>query len=134
MNKRRTAGWVFVILAAIVFAFQIGLTLGAPWGAYAMGGANPGQLPPELRGAALVQALLWVLFASIVVSRSGIALPRWASASRRLVWIVVAITGISAALNLITPSAGERLIWAPVAITVFICSLLVATGPNPSSS
>ncbi len=53
---------MFAALAAGVFAFQIALTLGAPWGAYAMGGATPGQFPPELRVAALFQALLWVLF------------------------------------------------------------------------
>ena len=130
MNIRRIAGYVFVIIAAAVFAFQIALAFGAPWGSYAMGGAYPGQFPPQLRIASLVQALLWVFFACVVLSRTGIALPGWVRASRWLVWIVVALTGISLLLNLITPSAGERMLWAPVAFVMLVCSLLVATGPK----
>ena len=62
MNIRRIAGIVYAVATAIVVAFQIALALGAPWGAYAMGGAYPGQFPPELRIAALVQA--GILFGS----------------------------------------------------------------------
>ncbi len=68
-----------------------------------------------------------------MLSRADIALPGWARASRWLVWIVVAVTGISLVLNLITPSSKEQMIWAPVAFIVFICSLVVATGPASSS-
>ena len=133
MNIRRIAGFVFVVIAAGVFAFQIGLALGAPWGAYAMGGAFPGQFPLELRVAAFVQALLWVFFACIVLSRAGIALPNWARVSKWVVWIVVTLVGVSLVLNLITPSPIERMIWAPVAFAMLICTLLVATGPTLSS-
>lgn len=132
MRARRSAGWLFALLAGCVAAFQLALTLGAPWGEYAMGGAVSGALPPALRAAALFQALLWVVFTCIVLSRAGIALPGWARASRWLVWGVVAVMAISTVLNLLTPSAGERMIWAPVALTLLICSALVATGPSPS--
>lgn len=130
MNIRRIAGFVFVGLAAGIVVFQIALALGAPWGTYAMGGAFPGQFPPELRIAAVVQALLWVFFSCVVWSRAGIAFPRLERASRWLVWIVVVITSISLVLNLLTPSTVERMIWAPVAFIVLICSILVATGSN----
>jgi hypothetical protein len=130
MNIRRIAGFVFVGLTAGIFVFQIALAFGAPWGSYAMGGEFPGQFPPELRVAAVVQALLWVFFSCVVLSRAGIALPRWARASRWLVWIVVALAGISLVLNIMTPSTVERMIWAPVAFVMLICSLLVATGPT----
>jgi hypothetical protein len=117
-------------LTIMVVAFQIGLALGAPWGAYAMGGAFPGQFPPTLRIAALVQAALLLGFAGIVLARAGIGLPRWARASRWLIWFVAAFGTVSLLLNLITPSAGERMIWAPVALLQLVCSLLVATGAN----
>lgn len=132
MNIRRIAAWLFAALAACVAAFQLALTLGAPWGEYAMGGAVSGPLPPALRAAALVQALLWVVFTCVVLSRAGIALPRWARASRWMAWGVVAVMAISTVLNVLTPSAGERMIWAPVALTLLVCSVLVATGPAPA--
>lgn len=130
MKIRRIAGFVFVVLTAGIFIFQIALAFGAPWGSFAMGGEYPGQFLPELRVAAVVQALLWVFFSCAVLSRAGIALPRWTRASRWLVWIVVALSGISLVLNIMTPSTVERMIWAPVAFVMLISSLLVATGPT----
>ena len=44
-----TAGRVAAGLFLVVAAFQVALAAGAPWGAAAMGGANPGVLPDELR-------------------------------------------------------------------------------------
>ena len=130
MKIRRYAAMVYAALTIMVVAFQIGLALGAPWGAYAMGGAFPGQFPPALRISALVQAALLLAFAGIVLARAGIGLRRWARASRWLVWLVVAFGAVSLLLNLITPSGGERMIWAPVALLLLVCSLLVATGAN----
>jgi hypothetical protein len=128
MNIRRIAGIVYAVATAIVVAFQIALALGAPWGAYAMGGAYPGQFPPELRIAALVQAGILLGFAGIVLSRAGIALKGWERVARWMIWVVVAFAAVSLVLNLITPSAGERMLWAPVALVLLVCSLLVATG------
>ena len=128
MDIRRIAGILYAVATAVVVAFQIALALGAPWGAYAMGGAYPGQFPPELRIAALVQAGILLGFAGIVLSRAGIALKGWERVSRWMIWVVVAFAALSLALNLITPSAGERMLWAPVAFVLLACSLLVATG------
>ena len=52
-----TLAVVFALVTGLVVAFQVALALGAPWGAYAMGGAFPGRMPPPLRVAALIQAL-----------------------------------------------------------------------------
>ena len=129
MDIRRVAGIVYALVSAGVVAFQIALALGAPWGAYAMGGAFPGQFPPALRLAALVQAAVLVLMSGVVLARAGIALRGWFRLSRWLVWVVVAFAAVSLVLNLITPSAGERMIWTPVAFVLLVSSLLVATGP-----
>ena len=133
MNIRRVAAIIYALVSAGIVAFQVALALGAPWGAYAMGGAFPGQFPPALRVAALVQAVVLLLLAGIVLARAGVALHRWRRAARWLVWLAVAFAAVSLLLNLITPSAGERMIWAPVAFFLLVSSLMVASGPMPPS-
>jgi len=131
MDIRRIAGIVYSAATAVVVAFQIALALGAPWGAYAMGGVFPGQFPPAMRVGALVQAGILLGFAGIVLARAGIALRTWERVSRWMIWVVVGFSAVSLVLNLITPSAGERMLWVPVAFALLVCSLMVATGPKP---
>ena len=122
----RVAAITYAIITSIVVAFQLGLAAGAPWGAYAMGGAFPGQYPPALRIAALIQAALLAGMAAVVLARAGLVLSGWGRVSRWLVWIVVAFAALSFVLNLITPSAGERAIWAPIAFLLLLSSAMVA--------
>jgi hypothetical protein len=126
MDIRRAAALLYAVVSLGVIAFQIALAAGAPWGAYAMGGAFPGQFPPALRIAALVQAALIAGMAMVVLSRAGLMLAGWSRVSRWLVWVVVAFAAVSLVLNLITPSAGERAIWAPVALLLLVSSAVVA--------
>jgi len=114
-----------------VVAFQIALAAGAPWGAYAMGGASPGQFPSALRVGAIAQAVLLAGMAGVILARAGLILPGWWRVSHWLVWIVVALTALSLVLNLITPSAGERAIWAPTLSLLLIGSLIVAAQSVP---
>ena len=130
MGLRRVAGVGYAIFSLGIAAFQVALAAGLPWGSYALGGAFPGQLPPALRVAAFVQAVVLLLLAGVVLARAGVALRSWSRASRWLVWVVVAFAAVSLVLNLITPSAGERMIWAPVAFVLLTCSLFVATGKS----
>lgn len=131
MTIRRIAAFLYAIITLAVVAFQIALAAGAPWGAFAMGGAFPGRFPPAMRIAAVIQAALLIGFALVVLARTGIILPKWLRASRWLAWVVVAFSTLSLILNLITPSAGERAIWAPVAFIMLISSGIVAfTKPS----
>ena len=132
MRKDIIAARIYAIVSFFVIAFQIALALGAPWGAYAMGGAFPGQFPPELRVAAVVQAVILAGLALVVLARAGITLPKWSRTSRWLVWVVVAFSALSLVLNLITPSARERAIWAPVALIMLTSSVIVAIS-KPST-
>ena len=95
-----------------------------------MGGAYPGQFPPELRVAAVVQAVVLALLALVILARAGIALPKWRRASRRLVWVAVTFSALSLVLNSITPSARERMVWAPVALVMLASSLTVALNKS----
>ena len=123
------AAVVFAIAVAGTIAFQIGLALGAPWGAYAMGGKFQGRYPPNMRVAAVGQALLLALAGLIVLSSAGLVLPSVAQAFPWLIWLVVAFSAVSVVLNAITPSAGERRIWVPVATVMLVSSLAVAISP-----
>lgn len=122
------AGVVFVVVAAGAVAFQIALALGAPWGAYAMGGAFPGRFPPRLRVAAVVQAALVAVLAGVTAARAGLIDVRIVDDLPWLVWLVVAFSAVSLVLNAISRSAGERRIWVPVAIAMLASSLVVGLG------
>jgi hypothetical protein len=128
VGLRRAAAIIYAVTSAGVIGFQLALAAGAPWGSYAMGGAFPGQFPPEMRVAAVVQAALIVGMALVVLSRAGVVLPSWSRVSVWLVWVVVALGLASFAMNLATPSVGERMIWAPIAFILFACSAAVAIG------
>jgi hypothetical protein len=134
MDIARVAAIIYAIVTLGVVAFQIALAAGAPWGAHAMGGASPGQFPPALRVAAMSQAVLLAGMAAVILARAGLILPEWSQVSHWLVWIVVALTALSLALNLITPSAGERAIWAPTLTLLLISSLIVAFSSSSVTS
>jgi hypothetical protein len=69
MKMKRVAAIIYAIVSLGVIAFQIALAAGAPWGAYAMGGAFPGQFPPALRIAAVIQAVLLAGLAAVILAR-----------------------------------------------------------------
>lgn len=126
MDLTAVAAIAYTVATAGVVAFHVALALGAPWGAYAMGGSNPGTFPPKLRIAALVQAVLLGLLAAVVLSHAGVALVPLSEAIPSLIWAVVAFSAISVVLNSISRSAGERRIWVPVGLVLVVCSLTVA--------
>ena len=126
MNMTVIAALIYTMATAGVVAFQIGLALGAPWGAYAMGGAFPGRFPPRLRVAAVVQAIVLIALAVVVLAFAGLMLPGLVQAAPWLIWLAVAFSAIAAVLNTITRSVSERRLWAPVTYVMLVCSLVVA--------
>jgi hypothetical protein len=128
MPSARLSAIVFSGLIAPVCVFQLALALGAPLGAYAMGGAYPGVLPASMRLAAVLQVGVLAFAAAVILSRAGVVLPAWARASRWMAWIVVGLMALSLVLNMITPSPVERMVWAPVAGLLLISGLRVAWG------
>ena len=126
MSMRPAATLLYTSVSAGAIAFQIALAAGIPWGAYAMGGAFPGQFPPALRIAAVVQAVLLAGMAVVVMAQAGLILPAGSRVSRWLIWMVVAVMAVGLVLNLITPSAGERALWAPVTLIMLLSSAVVA--------
>ena len=117
---------VFALVTGFVVAFQVALALGAPWGAYAMGGAFPGRMPPPLRTAALIQAALLGALAVIVLAAAGVVSIPLLDDWPWLIWLPVAVSAVSVVLNASTRSRGERRIWLPVAIVLLLSSVGVA--------
>lgn len=123
------AGIAGIALIGGVILFQIGLALGAPWGAAAWGGQNPGRLPSGLRIASAVSALVLALLAWILAAAAGLISmsplpPSWL---RSATWVATAYFTLGAIMNLISRSPLERW-WAPVALATAVCCAIVAAG------
>ena len=126
VNVTELAAIAYAIATAIVIAFQVALALGAPWGAYAMGGRIPGRLPAAMRVAALVQAVVLGVLAVVVLSFAGLAAPSLARDFPWLIWVAVAVSAASVAMNAVSRSPGERRTWVPVGLVLLASSLTVA--------
>jgi hypothetical protein len=122
------AAIVFALVTTVAIVFQVALALGAPWGAYAMGGGRQGRLSPDRRVAAGVQAVLLAAMVWIVLGSAGIAAGPIGPDDPLWIWVVVGISVVAVVLNAITRSTAERRIWLPVAVAMLATSLVVAFG------
>ncbi|MZR13998.1 hypothetical protein GQE99_13330 [Maritimibacter sp. DP07] len=123
MSLVTLAGAVFCLLALVVELFQMALALGAPLGHLAMGGRWTGRLPVALRAGAVIQGGVMVAMARVAAGASGLLVPvgpGW------LIWVAVAVMGLSTLMNNITPSRPERRLWGPVTVIMFLALILVA--------
>jgi len=116
---------VFTILSAILVFFQLGLTLGMPWGEASMGGKFPGKYPPKMRVVSLINSFILSIIAVIVLIKADIILPQYKSVSNIAIYFVVAFSAVATFLNIITPSKIERKIWAPVTALLLTASIIV---------
>jgi hypothetical protein len=128
MPLQSWAAVVFAIVTAGVVAFQLALAAGAPWGAYAMGGAFPGRFPPPMRVAAAIQGVVLGLVALVVLATAGVIDIPLVTSLPWLIWAVVAVMALGVVLNAISRSAGERRLWVPVTLILLGTSLIVAVG------
>jgi hypothetical protein len=126
MNLQTLAAIVFAIATAGVVIFQLALAAGAPWGAYAMGGAFPGRFSPRMRVAAAVQGFILAAVALIVLANAGVIEIALVASLPWLIWAVVALCAVAVVLNAASRSAGERRLWVPVTLVLLASSLVVA--------
>ena len=130
------AASVAVALLAVVAAFQLALALGAPWGAAAWGGQNPGVLPTRLRVASGVAGLvIYPLLIVLVLSAAGWVSIGWLDGVGSLpMWILAGLLGLGSLANFASRSPRER-IWGPVAlVTAICCAILALAGPASAST
>lgn len=127
MNVVTVASLIVVVISLGVFAFQIALVAGAPWGEYTMGGQNKGTLPTQLRVGAAVSAIVMLAQAGHYLAQAGV-LPQLLDPSWNTVvnWIWFGFTVAGLIMNSISRSKKERNTWVPVLLVSTICTLLVA--------
>jgi len=126
---------VAVVLAVgllIVAAFQAALAFGAPLGAAAQGGTNPGRLPDALRVVAGVSTVVWLFAALLVLSRGGRALVSLPQAVyRRGTSALAGLLGFGALMQFASSSPWERFGWGPFTLALFILSVVLARSGLP---
>lgn len=126
VSTARGAAIIAAIGLATIAAFQVALALGVPWGRAAYGGTSA-TLPPELRVATGVAAMVWLLAAAVVLGRAGYwGSPRWAAAFRRGTWLVAGLVGLGAIVNFASSSRWERFGWGPLALVLAIGYVVLA--------
>ncbi len=115
------AAIIYAILAALSAAFQIALANGAPWGILTLGGQFPGQLPRNMRLAALIQSAILFAMGGSVLAWAGFigSWPLWT------IWPTLAFTALTCLGNAVTPSRAERKIWLPVSGLMLLSALVV---------
>lgn len=104
-------GTAFAVWACGVGLFQVALAVGAPWGAAAWGGANPGVLPVGFRVASGVSAVVWAGVAAVAAGRLLGPVGR-----RRLLLGAAAYSTLGVAMNAASPSGVERVVWVPATL------------------
>lgn len=116
------AGVVYSFLIIILVVFQMALASGAALGAFTMGGRYPGQLPPYLRQAAAIQAMILTTMGLSVADRSGILDLNWYPL---IFWVATGLTALTALGSTVTASKAERLAFAPITIAMLACVIII---------
>ena len=116
MEFIQIAAILYILITVVVIFFQLFLVLGAPWGEFTQGGRHKGTLPIIGRISAAVSIPILVFMASSISSIVGLA-PNW---SIRTAYITLALQGVTAVFNLITPSLKEKRLWGPVTTIAFV--------------
>jgi hypothetical protein len=118
---------VAATLLGVISLFQIALAAGATWGAASWGGRHPGRLPTGYRiGSAVAGLFFYPAVALVVLGAAGLlGDDAVGSGGAAGLWVFAGLFGLSALVNLISPSKVER-IWAPVALVLTICCALLA--------
>ena len=127
MTFGSSAAVIASALLAVLSGFQLGLALGAPWGAAAWGGRNPGVLPAGLRVASAIVGIgIYPLFALVILAAGRLIADDWLPVAPEVaMWVATGFFLVGTLVNAISRSRIER-IWAPVSLALAICSAVVA--------
>lgn len=120
--------YAFVVVLALLVAFQLALAFGAPWGRFAWGGQNEGTLPVGYRVASAVSTLIYAFLGAVALDRAGVIgmFPQGFSAIA--MWVVFGYLALGVLMNLASRSKSERYAMTPVALVLAVLALLIALG------
>jgi len=119
------------VLLAGVAAFQIALTLGAPWGDMSYGGqaeTTDGVLPGSYRVMSAVAVLILLFAAYVILVKAGVVSSPWLGATfaRRATWVIFAYLVLNTVMNLTSSHAGERFGMGSVTLVAAVLTFVVA--------
>jgi hypothetical membrane protein len=118
--------YIFVAITIFIVGFQIALALGAPLGEFTVAGKFPGKLPPIMRVAAVIQILILLFFATMVVSKAGLAFDFISGIAAIGIWFVVAFFALGSFVNITSPSKKEKMLMGPLNLLLLVSTLIVA--------
>lgn len=122
---------VAAILLVGLAAFHAALAGGAPLGAYAWGGENPGGLPQRLRRGSALLAPIILAMGVVVLARGGWIYPESAREMIIPVWCVFVFLVLQVSGAFRSSSPGERRIMLPLYIVITVLLGYIGFG-NPA--
>src|ERR671918_1861551 len=119
-------------LLLILIGFQLALAAGAPLGAAAWGGQNPGVLPGRLRGtSAFVGLVVYPLILAVILAAVGVIGDDWLPFDPVIaMWVLAGFFTLGVLVNAISRSPLER-IWAVVSAGLAVCCAVIASCLSP---
>jgi hypothetical protein len=113
----------------ILIAFQLALAAGAPLGAAAWGGQNPGVLSGRLRiASAFVALIVYPMMLAVILAAAGLIDDDWLPIDPAIAcWILAGFFALGTLVNALSRSPAER-IWALVSGVLAACCIFIALG------
>lgn len=131
---RRAAVGTAALLGGVA-GVQLGLALGAPWGAHVYGGRATvvdGVLAGSYRAASGAAAVLLLGAGHVVLARAGVVTSHLRhTVLRRGTWGIAAFLALNTLGNVASPSGFERWGMGAVTATAAVLAALVARSPRP---
>ena len=121
--------YISSIIVAILFVsialFQVVLSLGYPFGEFAMGGYYK-VLPKKLRIVSAVNAVVLLFMGFVFLRHTNIINGLDFLSTNILVWVITIFLGVNTITNLISRSKKERLLMTPLSGITFLLCLFIA--------
>ena len=116
---------IVAIFCASVAVFQVLLSLGFPFGEFAMGGYYK-VLPKKLRIVSAINALILIFMGFVILQHTNVVNGLDFLSTNILVWVITIFLGLNTIANLISQSKKEKLIMTPLSGFIFIICLFIA--------
>lgn len=115
-----------IVLSALA-VLQLLLAFGVPWGRVAWGGAHQ-VLPRRQRVGSCAAVLLYVGFAALLLSRTGVLPAGDHPFVVIMTWVLLAYFVLSIFVNAMSSSMAERWTMVPVCMVLAAATLIIAIG------
>ncbi|WLV25200.1 hypothetical protein QR721_02930 [Aciduricibacillus chroicocephali] len=120
--------YVSAIFLAIIFVsiavFQILLSLGSPFGEYAMGGKYK-VLPKKLRFVSVINAVILLCMGVVILQHKDVISGLGFLPTGILVWAITIFLGLNTIANIISRSKKERKVMTPLSGFALVLCLVI---------